>query len=699
MGTDTPVKKLTMVRYARGWNVPVDLAHATGQALGDLAVQASTAADGTFQAAGAPPAPVPPILYADANFVLKYSHPDFETGTDFVRRQVLADADAFLRERGGHTVYLCFDQASPPNKGATHSKRYARTTPMPTPPADVAAGLVTDEYIVPADTWPEFTANRYLAARLLHYVTHHILGDDLPEDVRYTPPLGKRLFIHGGRRLPPPYPQLDPSAEAGRPDHQDGRMSVRHVPRPEPELLYVHYMVSTLSRSQVDGLPRHYRQHLLEQQRTERRAGVDPAAAPAALLNLHEGEMAVVYYAAQQPDPAVDAAFLTVDGDLIFILLLMARDRIDPATGTFRNRHVLWLKIPAQGGVDTVDVNRLYEDISEDPALSAVHDPVLTWTALSCLIFNDFMLRSLTGVGVWKGDVRGQDPSGDMPWLFRAFLDAPAAWSRLVRVITADRGDPRRPVEVLVDEDDLASLLTYTYACKWWPSMAKLAEKIVGLARRKRAPLSGRQLAHRLKWDEVDHDEVEAPWPSWSPLAWAEDLQGLVAEVPPATTEREDAPPSPRRPATVATLGRLTRLYLQHQRAKQPDYQVPTADRMRVLARQLQWVLEYWHNGYRGSCAVESPLATFQDLPYYGWERDHRGWVVSAPRVSAPRRTAGGHPVTQVLRASADTVRPAPSSSSSPPATTSGPPRKIQRRPLSGLDPDGPSVWSEREKE
>lgn len=705
MGIDTQAKRLAMARYGRAWNAPADVATVLGELAGDAretraevaAVRASAAADETFREGGHAEDPPPPrALFIDANYVLKYSSPALETGLQFVNEHVLAPVHAFTAA-GGHTVALCFDRASPPNKSEEHRKRYARTQPMPTPPPDIAAALVSDEAIVDADLWRPFTSNRYLAAQLVHYVTRTILGEHLPELARYTPPVHGRLFLHGGRRDPPPHPSTgvpappgQPPQDGGRasPEHgthrQDGRMSAGRVPAPAPELLYVHHGVfaDAPTREQIAGLPQHYRQHLLERQRAERRTGVDPAHAPAVLGNLLEGELAVAYYAVHAAAPHEDAAFLTVDGDLVLILLLLARDRIDPATGRFRNRHVLWLKVPGAGGTDTVDINALYEDISEDPALSGVHDPVLTWCLLTILIKNDFVHGYAPGIGTWRGDDRtAQDSSADMPFVFRAFLDAPDAWGALARVLTADRGDPRRPLEVAVDRALFRRFTHYLYLRKWWPTMRRLATRIEALAappkRGTRAARTPAQVAHALRWDDAACAVAD-------PVAWAAAIRALEAVTGPRDSPRALLTSSP---AQLDAATAAVRTYLQHQQRKKPANHLPSDDAIDVKAEQVGWVLGYWLNGYRGTCAVEPPLARLNDVSRHGWERDHRGWVVSAARVAPPARTAGGHRLEDVLRRSANRTPPPGGAPS------------IRRRVLPSLVPAFPSGSNRAEEE
>jgi hypothetical protein len=94
--------------------------------------------------------------------------------------------------------------------------------------------------------------------------------------------------------------------------------------------------------------------------------------------------------------------------------------------------------------------------------------------------------------------------------------------------------------------------------------------------------------------------------------------------------------------------------YLVEKRPKQPRCHMMSRSQARVFARQLQWVLEYWLNGYRGQCAVEHPLLRFQDLPYYGWtlspnEETGQEHVITASKVAPPRRSAGGHPQEALL--------------------------------------------------
>lgn len=59
--------------------------------------------------------------------------------------------------------------------------------------------------------------------------------------------------------------------------------------------------------------------------------------------------------------------------------------------------------------------------------------------------------------------------------------------------------------------------------------------------------------------------------------------------------------------------------------------------RLRVFGRQLLWVLEYWHNAYRGDCLVNPSHALFKNKSYYGWTILASGDCMPAEEVSEER--------------------------------------------------------------
>jgi hypothetical protein len=446
----------------------------------------------------------------------------------------------------GTSVYLALDTGSPPNKAMEHERRQKGVTPMSDPAPD--APPLVDEFTLPMpEEWRSFIANKRARLDLLAYVTRAFLGDyvaglptgafepDITVARRFTflPPPDCVFYLHGG--------SLD--------DRRTAAIDAFGRPELPPVLHYVEHAQQPIV---VGGM------HSREFQRT---AGeVDAARAPPErVARLLEGEMACLYYATLHPDE--DCCFVSPDGDMLLQLLLFARDRLDPQTRTFRNRHYLVLRMPQSTDV-VVDINRLYLDIAADARLqrAGVNEPVATLCALGTLAKNDFIHRFAPGVGSFRAS--GSDLYE--PFALHVLFAAPEQLAGLLRVGGA-RAPHVPPLAVHVDEACFLSFCDLLYVTKYRERTAK---------------------------DRKCHpDSVTA---------------AMVREY---------------------LAARSSKNYMMEPRVA------------RVYARQLAWVMLYWHNGYRGDCVVESPFATYAGLPYYGWEKTSHG-CAPAERVSVARERA-----------------------------------------------------------
>lgn len=389
-----------------------------------------------------------PIVLFDFANVIKMPPPrHVNTWWDYCRECALPPLlHAF--KNGAKVVVLCFERGSPGNKSIEQATRTRNTVPLT---LDEVGTIVGDVPIPPRERWRDLVCNKRLVQEMTHYVTESLLNRDADAPVAaqnkgyvFTPPLGCKLFIHGG------FVDLPPR---GTP-----------IARPPP---YVYQVVHDL----IEDPESMGHQHM-ECTATRCDEALFP---PEQVQNLLEGELACLYYSKFYPD--ANCMVVTPDGDLIPQLLLMARDRIDPGTGAFRNVHIIKMVGVGGGGrhsAEYIDVNKLYLGILNDPVLrdAGVRDPVMAHCALACLVKNDYIRNFAFGIKYHTSP--GDD--GKIPHVFRAFYRDAARFASLFR--SEQNLQPgldaastwRQPI---VDEDVFHELAQHTYVSKYETAMSK----------------------------------------------------------------------------------------------------------------------------------------------------------------------------------------------------------------------------------
>jgi len=609
MGIDQWVKRTLHHRYPAGFEEPLDRL-ASGEGDRQQATKNST--------------PLPPaqVYLFDATNRLKYfpkpaqGNAPITTGYDYWDEHICRDIkEAF--ESGAHSVYLCYDRGSPEIKSIEHHRRYRNTVFMEEPPIEEGP-LVTHMELPPIEQWEGFVNHPQLRYDLMAYLTHAFLDEfdkdgaaiatfGSPEEAAkhtFIPPPNTCVFLHGGTL--------------------QGREAVRHVRDLPPQVFFVENsevppsqeqrekggergeggkFPSSTSTGSYAGHRQRQRQNPQGTREYKRRGGylTDSDVPERHVMNLLEGEQACVYYGNRR-HPHETCCFVSSDGDMLLMLLLLSRDRIDPDTGLFRNRHLLVLRM-SDGDDEVVDINRLYDDMMEDPVFkrAGVADPVLALVALGCLVKNDYIHGFAPGIGhetmmqlhkraeeakktaksMWQGDLmygevfraagwppsrvghHGQlcpDPSLRVPYVWALAFEQPTLLRNLVRVV-GPRGNSQQPVNVKLNETAFIAFVEALYVKKHGPSVAKKTKCALSTITFKAI-------------------KTELQQPNRSPKNH----------------------PMPRRI-------------------------------MRRFARQLLWVLRYWLNGARGECITESPFAEYMGLPYYGWQTTSTG-CISVERVS-----------------------------------------------------------------
>ena len=432
MGVDGVLRKFWRARYPQAWEVS-DTSYRPGQAAvptGDPSAEAAAVGQMT------------PIALFDYTNSIKVPPPKrTATWYDYFRDSILAPVLETFKN-GAKVVNVSYERGSPPNKDREQLKRTRGIVPLTfdeVPP-------ITGTGRIPRDRWRELVGNKRLTHEMMQYITHSFLdreGDVVKHNRGYVfkPPLGCKFYLHGAILDLPP---------RGSP-----------VTRQEP----VVYCVSHDLVQGPDG----------EQRMACTMNLCDPAMFPSERVgNVLEAEMACLLYSTYYPTD--NCMIITPDGDLIPQLLLMARDRIDPQTGNFRNVHIVKMVGVGGGGnhnAEYIDINRLYIAMLEDDILrkAGVKDPVLSQCALCCLIKNDYIHGYAFGIKYYatNSDVK-------VPHVFRAFFRDPKRFAALFQSTPEVSGDVFARRQPLIDEELFNEFTEHVYISKY----EKDAEKKFG---------------------------------------------------------------------------------------------------------------------------------------------------------------------------------------------------------------------------
>lgn len=451
---------------------------------------------------------------------------DIVNGRQYITQRFLPPIiEAF--NQGATTVYVCLDRGSPMNKDAEHRRRYTNTVFMPVP-EDGEEDIISDMRIPNKDQWPGFVANKQLVGDLIYYITQSLLETQAKHENTFTPPPGKMLCLHGGRSTPPNRKQFP-------------------VLLPAPEVLFVQ---NTLVEQQTDyGLV-----NLVPKRSVGRMSDYPEAHVEC----LQEAELACLYFAKNYPQD--DVLFVTPDGDMLLQLLLMAPDRINPETGTFRNTHYLQMRLGEMS--DFVNINALYLAIQNDETLKLYENPVLTFVAVSTLLKNDYIHGFCYGVKT----VPSEGPlshitTNNIPVVYQVLFSFARKYRSMFQVQPKIRTNMGNPCLVTINDDLWTQYVHDCYIVRYRKTVAKKFKR------------------------PVDTITIK-------------DVSFVVSGYANANTH------------------------------------VLSDNRIRVFGRQLLWVLEYWHNNYRGECLVNPPHALYEDTSYYGWIIQSSGECLPADEVS-----------------------------------------------------------------
>ena len=384
----------------------------------------------------------------DATFKLKYAPPAIEKGIHYITNHILREATDFLSRPHTEAFFLCFDRGSPVNKGEEHKKRYEKVKPFQAPTLDHVPIIADDLPIPIGDDWKSFANDGRFKQELLYYVTKRIVEEHEihPEKYTFSPPPNKMLFVFGGT-LEKPAPRTQRVAGS--------------APKfiAEPRVYYVGHEAEGEDVS-----------HRKMTHRFKRVKGCHELFDPNHLVNLLEGEVMACYFAKFYV-AGKNVMIISGDGDLIPILLLSSKDRIDPHTGLFRNKVYLRLIIKGKDEhgnnkmYEDVDINLLYSMICGDKEFlnSGTRDPVLLIVASCSLIQCDFIKGYCCGIKA-EGESKGEG----FPFILKTLLQNLETFKEMVNVPLTDsqRGKIDSVVPIYVDEDLFIRFTEQCYVTK-----------------------------------------------------------------------------------------------------------------------------------------------------------------------------------------------------------------------------------------
>lgn len=446
------------------------------------------------------------VLFIDATHKLKFNY--FNKGISFIQH-ILKEVNAFLQNEYTNGAYLCFDilprQINKQffKEPSTSSKK---TKPRPIPMTTVSKDEVTASMINTAkmarkvqwdknedekeekdnddgydsdtliaekyftvvddnlplidddscptmDEWNAFRANKYLFPEIIHYITDRIINPQPDPLKTFNVPYNKFLYLWGGNLFIPPK----------RSERVKASFSEIEAITYENSVFYVGNTFDTLTH-----------QFTRECGRT----------APsnfniATLTNLKEADLSLMHFLTYHERE--DVTVLSGDGDLILILLLACKNRIDE-NGKWKNTVYFRYNTNQKSSdgialVQEININILFEMIMADPTLNmkkGVSDPVLQLCLISTLIENDYIPNYMYGVSSVKVDekgktiYRGDDATNteSIPTLIQTFLLNPTKYSKMA-YFCSDHHGYGAVVPIRIDETIFNSFVKDCYLTQY----------------------------------------------------------------------------------------------------------------------------------------------------------------------------------------------------------------------------------------
>lgn len=530
------------------------------------------------------------VAIHDATGKIKY-YTYANSGANFVYEHVLHEAITFLAmPTETEAFFICFDRGAPVNKSGTHKQRYKNTNFFDLNLIPQGKVLIDDDHIdemvSSQETWKAFANDKRLNQELMHYITKTIIEpktngiDDDDNMSRMYTPPPNKMLFLFGGLIEPPNP----------------KRTEREPIRPDPQLYYVgNEAVQVTKKSGINSSSSSFsylnssvgnfrRVHGVY--KSDENFNIDQQAL------LLEGEIAATYFSKPYAKQGKNVMIITGDGDVLIQALLGCKDRIDSSTGNFVNK--LYVRLLVQGDYEDVDINMLYKLMCEDSIFAGINDPAIFFATASCLLENDYFSGYCTGIGVINN--KTNEPC---PYVLYTLLSMIKDYKYLVTVPFEDhrRGPSFDTVPVIVDEDLFIRFTYQCYVVKYKSAAIKSLESKKKKKGKTSAPAAGDDDDKKIK--KIEYKNI-----------------------------------------TEADIS----LVKNHLKDKAVKNRIPPINEIKVYARMLEWVLNYFYNAYRGNCVIVSPLSTFQNRSYYGWTISILDEIcVKADEVSQDKRPSTEH--------------------------------------------------------
>lgn len=552
------------------------------------------------------------VCLFDCSLKLK-NYPTYfiNNGLDYIYKYVLYEAISFLgMETGTEAFFLCFDRGSPVNKEMTHKKRYDKLVMHDLNVLKDETVFIDDSRIIDKKDWPLFCNNKILYQELLYYITKTIVdldsikleqeptltnnnddkfnslidmyrNDDYnysydsphykPKKISYTPPENKMLFLFGGIRDEPNKKRIDRISRKPDPElYYIGNEKINIQNDNSSDMDYDNLFSNSVNAKyrRIQGIYQpHDNVYKLEEQ-----------------AELLEGELSCLYFAKPYISVGKNIMIITGDGDLILQLLIGCKDRLDK-DGKFINK--IYLRMLIDNDYEDIDINALFILMCEDYIFKScgITDPSIYFCIASCLIKNDYFDKYCTGIknlNLSKLETNNtnnktKDPddnsSSSCPFILYTLLSLLPKYKHMITIEPKNRTNFENVI-VTIDENLFIKFTNSIYYMKY-------------------------------------HKKALRKYDSGS---YATTLSLLKN-----TTKTEDIDIDNLNKNTIKK--KHMDIVKQHiDNCLTKDNKIPNDSTIKIYSRMLEWTLNYYYNGYRGSCKIVSPLSTFNNESYYGWE-------------------------------------------------------------------------------
>lgn len=525
-------------------------------------------------------------MFIDFTYITKYLRENVKNSNDFIQRQVLSELRSFWQE-GGKSIHIAFDRESPFNKDPEHDSRYKNVKKK----SDEQGGEddLFDETHIPKD-WMSFICMPENKAKVLKLISSKLF-DFVFDDKKFPPNNGQRLEIYNGKGFCAPKGKclygfgLPVKTQENLDNGGDG-----YTPLDTTRIL------SNITHDTLSGNQSKTTTSSGTQDRTF--IGVNEAIPASHMAHIKEAELACLYF--WDVDMPEDTIIMTTDGDLVLLGLLHAMFRVPSIMENYYERvqeekeklrakkegkkyvptkiierlPILWIRLRMNNGtVNDVNINDLYIYIMTDKRLQGIKgSPILYIVSSLLLSKNDYV----------KDFVNGMRSVNNVPL---PFFVMEKMLSQLNGLFTIHHS--HSPIDVPLHmphklhsqqfiniEINENIFINYSKMCYLYYFTETQSPKYKKFTRENNLICEKYQSQHGISRNNMEHIEN-------------------------------------------------IRQYLRsQQKTNKKSTLMGTKRDLRVVCRNLLWVLLYWINNYRGNCMVPSAIWEYDAFPYFGWSYD-----------------------------------------------------------------------------